>query len=273
MALNIVSRIGASPLGRAGVAIFSILALAGVVQFGLPLLCSAGALCAGEVETIELAGLDEAQLALNAALSDVGATSSHVPDDSKAEVAKLVQSPVPVASAGPAQVALAATPATLSYDNLIAKTFAVLDLGLTAPPGELTSRTVKTVTINADGTPMNASEAPPPLVAASEPPAAEPASSEEPAADVQVAEASNAPVVEDEPQSSLAYAPASGDVASVTGKGANVRSLPRRGGSEVLFALRGGEDVTIVQMSGGWAKIVDKQGRSGWIYGEYLNRS
>ncbi len=228
--------------------------------------CNAGAaFCKGE------SALAEAEPVAIAEASEAPASSAAVSAETT-EVAAVQQAVVP------------------GTNDLIAQTFSMLDVELTSPqPGELSSRSVRTVAINTDGTPVREQLQPPaPLVAeadvapssASEEPVASAAPvvseepvSEEPAADVAVAAAevsSQAP--EPEPDSSLAYAPASGDVATVTGKGANVRSVPAVGGSEVLFALPGGEEVTIVQMSKGWAKIVDSRSRSGWIYGQYLNR-
>lgn len=271
MARSMLSRIGASPLGRAGLATVSILALAGLVQFGLPMACNAGAaFCKGE------SALAEAEPIAVAEASDDVPTSSAAASAEVTEIADATEM---------AELQQAVLPGT---NDLIAQTFSMLDVELTSPqPGELSSRSVRTVAINADGTPVSAQTHPPaPLVAeidvvplsASEEPSssAETAAAEEPAAEVAVAaaEVSTAPA-EPEPErtSSLAYAPASGDVATVTGKGANVRSTPAVGGSEVLFALPGGEEVTIVQMSKGWAKIVDSRSRSGWIYGQYLDRS
>jgi hypothetical protein len=179
-------------------------------------------------------------------------------------------------------------PATLTANDLVAKTFDALNAGLVTAPGELSTRTVKTVAIGADGQPVgegsNASAEVAPLVpeepadvAAAPVPEEEPA--EEPPATVvepdstepvQVAEVSEEPSSED--VGATAYAPVRDGNAVVTGKGANVRSLPKKGGSEVLFALAGGEEVTVVEMSKGWAKIVDARGRNGWIYGDYLRR-
>ena len=55
-------------------------------------------------------------------------------------------------------------------------------------------------------------------------------------------------------------------------QGANVRSAPQTKGSSVLFALAAGEEVTVMQSSKGWSKVVDKSGRSGWVWNELLRR-
>lgn len=271
LAQSLLSRIGASPLGRAGLATVFILALAGLVQFGLPMACDAGAaFCKGEATLAELEPVDSAvaEESLVAEASEPSASAS-----------------VDVTAAEPVTAVAALEQAVLPGTNdLIAQTFSLLEVELTTTqPAELSKRTVRTVAINADGTPVTTGESlepPAPLVAEAsvEPVSAseEPVSSEEPVvsseAPVEVAAAEPVAEPEEERTSSLAYAPASGDVATVRGKGANVRSVPAVGGSEVLFALPGQEEVTIVQMSKGWAKIVDSSGRSGWIYGQYLSR-
>jgi uncharacterized protein YgiM (DUF1202 family) len=62
----------------------------------------------------------------------------------------------------------------------------------------------------------------------------------------------------------------SGDVRTVTGSGANVRSGPGKS-NKTLFALAGGEKVKVGEDQRGWLKITDDQGRIGWIYKTYLN--
>jgi len=170
-------------------------------------------------------------------------------------------------SAEPVQMAAAEAP-TLTDNDLVAATFEALDVELTTTPGELTRRTVRTVTINPDGsvagTESLVAEAAAPVDEASAEPAPVEVAAAEPETEVAASSESSEAV--------MAYAPVKGDAAEVTGKGANVRSLPQRGGSEVLFALPGGAAVTIVEMRQGWARVVDERGRSGWIYGEYLRR-
>ena len=62
----------------------------------------------------------------------------------------------------------------------------------------------------------------------------------------------------------------SGDVRTVAGSGANVRSGPGKS-NKTLFALAGGERVKVGENQRGWLKITDDQGRTGWIYKSYLN--
>lgn len=61
-----------------------------------------------------------------------------------------------------------------------------------------------------------------------------------------------------------------GNVRTVAGSGANVRSGPGKS-NKTLFALAGGEQVKVGENQRGWLKITDDQGRTGWIYKTYLN--
>jgi hypothetical protein len=173
-------------------------------------------------------------------------------------------------------------PAALTRNDLIAQTFAALDPEFTAPSGELTARKVRTVSIGPDGMPViegaqpAATDAPAPVeLVADEEPAAE-----EAPAPVQVAEAeepkpesvvAEEPAEEEDP-TAAAYAPVRGGDAVIGRQGANVRSAPKTRGSSVLFALAPGEDVTVTQTSEGWSKVVDKSGRSGWVWNELIRR-
>ena len=320
MAHPIVSRIGSSPLGRAGLATISILALAGLAAGGLPLTCKlapGAAFCTGDGIIDEAVGpvdgaaphpgesLSSGQAipsglaqptAVDAATLSpegrgAGVATAEIAGSTNTETSSAGPTPAPGPSpqgGGEQKVALLEQPPlpTLTQNDLVAATFEVLRVELTSMQGDLTTRKVKTVTINPDGTPVleaaattlgaepaPVADAPPEetLVAETEPPAAS-----EVLADDGSSEIAATPVVSneaDDASTSLAYAPARGDAATVAGKGANVRSLPQKGGSEVLFALTGGAEVTIVEMRKGWARIVDPQGRSGWIYGQYLDRS
>jgi len=266
--------LGSSPIGRAGLATFSILALAALAAAIVPLSCRAGAaFCGGESAPALLPAT---------ALAEAAPVPTAAPRAAKgASWANAVPRP----GAAPTQVAMVTqTPASLNENDLIARTFAALDAGFAASvPAALTSRKVQTVGVHLDGTPVSEDSpiaAPAPLVAEAEAPGpAAVAEPPDPAASAAPAPAEPAPVpakpaASPAPQSepSLAYAPANGDAARVTGQGANVRSVPQVTGSDVLFALRGGADVTIVSTERGWAKIVDASGRSGWIYAKYLRR-
>jgi len=266
-------------LWRAGLAIVFILGLAGFAAGVIPQACRSGAVdCDGS------AALES--LTPEALAADAG-------DEARPSPASQGEAPSPLqgegtTSASPTQVAAVTNhePATLTSNDLIGATFEMLETGLVTTPGELTSRKVKTLSVGADGQPVGdgsraiAEVAPlvpeqPAEVAAPAPeeePAEEPSATvEQPSSEpVQVAEASSEPSSEDVGRA--AYAPVRDGVAVVKGKGVNVRSAPRKGANEVLFTLAGGEEVTVVEMSKGWAKVVDSRGRSGWIYGEGLRR-
>jgi hypothetical protein len=283
LAHQLVSRIGASPLWRAGLASIFILGLAGFAAGVIPQACRSGVFsCAGE--SAPLAAFDGAEVAALGASEAVIEAGGEAPSSGPPPSSSQEQEPE-------AEVApvLGREPASISGNDLVAATFAALDAGLVTAPAELTSRSVRTVSIGADGQPetavadvaplgpeggdTTASAEPAPVVEASAEPETPPPSEPEvepQSSEVRVAEASEA--ISSEEVSTAAYAPMREGNAIVTGKGANVRSLPQKGGSEVLFALAGGAEVTVVQMSKGWAKIVDAQGRNGWIYGDYLRR-
>jgi hypothetical protein len=268
LAQPLVSRIGASPVWRAGLASVFILGLAGFAAGVIPQACRSGVvICkASAPEPIP------ADIVLPAETSAPSAAPSLEP---VADVA-----PAPDATA--IDTMIKQQPAALTRNDLIAQTFAALDPEFTAPSGELTARKVRTVSIGPDGMPViegaqpAATEAPAPVesVAEEEPPP------EEASAPVQVAEAEEPepePVVADEPPveedaTAAAYAPVRGGDAVIGRQGANVRSAPKTRGSSVLFALAPGEDVTVTQTSNGWSKVVDKSGRSGWVWNQLLRR-
>ena len=288
-------RIGASPVGRAGLASVAILGIAGLASIGLPMTCEAGASwCEPEGEIV---AIDMSETVAETAMAEAESPAAVPPAEASAASAAIrtalaaASSAAPVAAA-PTQVAALAPSRETQQDLLIDATFSALDAELVANPPALTSRNVRSVEIGPDGSPVVApltpqaeatqvAEAPP---AETEPPpqpapSSEPEPSSEPAPTpsqepVAVAEAPEPapPAARRSDNASMAYAPATGDSAVVTGAGANVRSVPRVGGSEVLFALRGGEEITIMEMQGGWARIVDRQSRSGWLYGRYLRR-
>lgn len=253
MAQPLVSRIGASPLWRAGLASAFILGLAGFAAGVIPQACRSGVV-----------------------ICQTGGPAAALP--ALSEPANIVLAPAEPASAAPTKTAVAAVdtsmlarePATLTKNDLVAQTFAALDVALTTTAGELTARKVRTVAIGPDGMPVI--EGADPQIAEA-PPVAEPE-----AAPIEVAEVSEppareavaAPPAEDEPVA--AYAPVRGGSAIVGRQGANVRSLPKTGGSSVLFALASGEEVTVMETSKGWSKVVDSRGRSGWVWGQLLRR-
>jgi SH3-like domain-containing protein len=64
----------------------------------------------------------------------------------------------------------------------------------------------------------------------------------------------------------------SSDIRTVLGQGVNVRSGPSSSSGK-LFALRGGVKVTVSSEDGGWLKVTDPDGRTGWAYQQFLTGS
>jgi hypothetical protein len=270
LAQPLVSRIGASPLWRAGLASIFILGLAGFAAGVIPqacrsgvVICQAGGPAAGDLTADVLAPLDTTS-------APAAPVETSEPEPAPAE---------PETAVAAIDTSMRARePAALTRNDLIAQTFAALDLGLTTTPGELTARKVRTIEIGPDGMPV--------LPPADTQVAAAPGASAEPApqpVELEVAEIEEPVRVEpappepstassEEEPTATAYAPVRGGNAIVGRQGANVRTLPQTSGSEVLYALASGEEVTIMETTKGWSKIVDSRGRSGWVWGELLRR-
>ncbi|MBN9304553.1 MAG: hypothetical protein BGO82_12405 [Devosia sp. 67-54] len=235
-------------------------------------------------------------------------TGSCKPPATPAEtaVAKL-QPPAPAGTEGKVQmvkpVVQKATP-SLSHNDVLAATFAQLKVDLQPPtatttpnsstttvatatppqgvPGGskinpdsgLTTRMVRAVTVNPDGTPnlsgMAEAYAEPSRLIAPRSPAVE-AAARIGAGQMPVIEAQAVAELKPAKASDAAAAPAGTGNATVLGAGANVRVSPGKGG-RVLFALNGGERVTVVESKRGWLKIKDDQGRTGWIFSDGVKR-
>lgn len=263
MSQPLVSRIGGSPLWRAGLASAFILGLAGFAAGVIPQACKAGfVICKTNAPESALAPVDSTV--------DLGL-------DGGGELVAAVEPPAispAVTTAAPVDAILSRQPASLTKNDLIARTFAALDAELTLTPGELTARKVRTVAIGPDGMPIieaaavaeEPTEEPAPIVVADieEP---EPVS-----AAAEAAPDTEAAGPEEESPAASAYAPVNRGSAIIGRQGANVRSQPSTRSSEVLFALASGDEVTITETSKGWSKVVDDRGRSGWIWGELLRR-
>lgn len=97
----------------------------------------------------------------------------------------------------------------------------------------------------------------------------EPIDEPEPAAEEPAAEPEPAPEPKPKPEPKPETAAAS-DSRTVAGSGVNVRSGPGKSNGRV-FGLAGGEKVTVGENRRGWLKITDDQGRTGWVYKDYLN--
>jgi hypothetical protein len=249
-------------LWRAGLASAFILGLAGFAAGVIPQACRSGVVICSANAPQPI----PAEVVAPAEAAPV-ATPSVEP------VAEVAETPTAVAAI---DTMVKQQPASLTRNDVIAQTFAALDAEFTAPETELTARKVRTVSIGPDGMPIvegGGTEEPGAVAEAPAEPVAEP---EPEPAPVEVAQAEEPePVVSEEPgedASAAAYAPV-GDGAAVVGRqGANVRSAPQTRGSTVLFALAAGEEVTVMQSSKGWSKIVDKSGRSGWVWNDLIRR-
>ncbi|MDO8359376.1 MAG: SH3 domain-containing protein [Devosia sp.] len=244
MAHTLLARLKDNLLLRASVATVAAFVVLGVASGALPVMCLAGA---------ATCNADSAPA---------------MPAEAEATVAPAVAEPA-------AQVAAIAEPVgpTLTRNDVVAATFALLDVPLTAPVVP-TTRKVRTTAIHVPATKPAPLTPTAPATGAIE--LVADASSEvahvEPLA---LTEPSSAPETAAQVATELSIepsAPARSSSAVVRGKGANVRASPTKGAGNVLFALKGGAAVTIVGSQRGWLKITDDRGRSGWVYGEYLSR-
>lgn len=185
-------------------------------------------------------------------------------------------------------------PATETAAQVLAQTFGTLSaeqseatssLVQVVPPAAeggagapLVSRTVKTVPVGVDGRPIILSA----RAVAARPtgtatPAIPPSSGRADGTDVAVragtpdidpldtAPAVTAPIPLTRPAGLGAEGAGGGDVRTVGGSGVTVRSGPSRSEGS-LFALAAGETVTVLDEQRGWLKIVDGEGRGGWLY-------
>lgn len=265
MAQSLVSRIGSSPLWRAGLASAFILALAGFAAGVIPAACRNSFVICQDADP-------GAMTADQLAPAVVDPAPSAPAEELVADVAPLPQHDTVTTARTMETAMVKQQPASITRNDLIAQTFAALDVGLTSGTTELTARKVRTVSIGPDGTPIldtppvaaPVAEPAPIVVAEAEPePAPAPVVSEEPSSEM---------IAEEEEPAATAYAPVRGGDATVGRQGANVRSAPKTRGSDVLFALAAGEEVTVMETQKGWYKVVDSRGRSGWVWSELVRR-
>jgi hypothetical protein len=182
----------------------------------------------------------------------------------------------------------AIAPPTLTRNDVVGATFAMLKVDLssfTGDDGELKTRKVKTVSIGPDGQPTGFAT-PTPLEAAPavtttatvsrQATATTPRTASKPAARVVAGGTPSVAVTEHATAvaSELAVKPppAGSHQAVIKNSGANIRSAPSKSKSKVLFSLAGGTTVTIGANDHGWLKVTDAKGRSGWVYEELLVR-
>ena len=77
------------------------------------------------------------------------------------------------------------------------------------------------------------------------------------------------PVVVDDTVAEAAPTQTGGDVRRVTGGGVNVRASASSQ-AEKIFTLGPGEEVTVTDTNRGWLLVTDDQGRTGWLYEDFV---
>lgn len=285
MPLALISDLSRSLLARALVATAAVFAVIALATGALPINCLAGASSCAANAAVEVKMLPPAVVTPPAvkptlqqqALADLTAT----------------------------------TDPTLTHNEVVAKSFALLGTSLATPlnsasvpatapvaktaanDDDMTSpkvRTVKTVSIRADGSPDTGTTAdtgaasPQTQVAEAVPavaPLVAPASSAAPQAlpksTPQALPAVERQVAAVEPES-IKTAPtakkvpivrATGKGGTIKGQGANVHA-DAKSASAVVFAITGGSKVKVLGSAKGWVHITDPKGRSGWVYKDYI---
>lgn len=291
MPLALVSDLSRSLLVRALVATAAVFAVIALATGALPINCLAGASSCAAHAAVEVTKLPADPSMLQPAVQ---------PTVQQQALADLT----------------ATTDPTLTHNEVVNKSFALLNTSLATPlnsasvptptaiaktaaadPDDMNAmkvRTVKTVSIHADGTPdVTASTAD--AGAASQPetqvaevvptvaPLVAPSSSSEPVAlpksstpqvvpavPKKVAEADETDVVKAAPSpKKVPIVRATGKGGTIKGQGANVHS-DAKSASSVVFAITGGSKVKVLGTSKGWVHITDDKGRSGWIYKDYV---
>ncbi len=267
MAHPVFASIGGNLLVRTGIVAGAILIVTGIATGTLPVRCLAG----GSACTARPAATDVAEVAPAPVVKQEPAVTAAAP--TKLAVSGDLLSPKP----------------TLTSNDVLAATFAMLPAELqkptvtaaAKPAGELTTRKVKAISINPDGTPdmsqlVTEAYASSGRTIVPQSPAVEAAArigaGEQPVAEADLT--ADKPVVKPAAKpAATAPAPkkaAGGNTGTIAGKGANVRSSPTKGKNQVLFTIPGGATVTLGEKSHGWVKVTDSQGRSGWVYGDYV---
>ena len=280
-----VSKVGNSLLLRSGVVIVAILAVTGFATGIIPVRCLVGKACAPDAQVAAPAEIDVAATAPVSAEASQPAASAVTSSEASSAVA-----PTIVADLVPPKP-------TLTRNDVIASTFAllpaelqkpVLDAGSARPKsltaassapasGDLKTRKVRTVTVRADGTPLLPDDMVAQAYANTSPSSAElsPAiaavtrisAGEEPVSSAEPPAADPAPA---KAAVKTASTGPTGKTGTIAGSGSNVRAAPGKSG-KVLFVLGAGEVVKLGENSKGWIKVTDDQGRSGWVYKTFIN--
>jgi hypothetical protein len=268
---------------RAGLVTAVVLAFFGIATGIIPINCLMGA-CGPEAPT---------KVAAEAAAEAAKPSSEIV------TIVKDASNEAPRDAQPMAQVA-AATPApSLSGDDMITGSFALLPAALQKIPeplkplaptaataktsrgdsAGLTTRTVRALAVNPDGTPnlpssmVEAYAAPAPdsdEVRTAAALAAEAAAKGKPATPEKSTTKPEKPAPKVAEAAAPSATPDAGSGGVVKGGGVNVRSSPKRGENSVLFSLNGGAKITIGENKNGWLHITDKDGRRGWVYKDFV---
>jgi len=266
-------------LVRVGAAAVAVVALLGVVTGALPVSCFAR----GAISCSTTASGDAVQTPAEAQVQP-----------------QIAPVDVPIVVVKTKTVSLETTAPTITHNDLVAATFALLPPELLAPPAAKSTppaspensapavRVVKTTPIRVQQTQVATIDTPAVVAAESIAASSAPASPDEPVVQLPIAyanelsgpapntssvQASSAEAVaEAEPSAPPPKAAPKSDSKHmvVTGQGANVRSSPTKGKSGVLFALAGGESVAVGEDIRGWLHVTDGKGRSGWVYQDFL---
>ncbi len=272
MSQVLVATLSRSPIARAGYVTAAIFLLLGLATGAVPLHCLSGACAALPVP-------DAATLVAPLGFPPAAKAVSS-PGAAPMQVAAVAPAPVVAPDAGP----------TLTKNEVVASTFALLKVDLTpasAAPAPLVApatavasndatsdsdsglrtRVVHTTAIRVD----TSSATGQPKVEVAEAMPADASDAIDSAVGPEPAPAKATAIAYAEPPAPKAKVK-SAPAATIKGQGANIRSTPSKSSSKVLFALNGGEKVTVLSSSHGWLQIKDDRGRTGWVYGDFVAR-
>jgi Meckel syndrome type 1 protein len=230
-----------------------------------------------ELEAASLVAMRQPEVAFDPAPVSARAVSLAKAGGMLSATFELLIAPEAAGGAEP-QVAAAAAPAAKAAATMAPVAEAEPE---TESSTMLAKRVVRSVRIDANGDPVlpvSAYSQPTDWVAVASTPAAAAIEAEidgaaapaagEPAA-AETAVASVEPLDLPEPASAPDTAEPSRQLARVEGGPTNVRAGPART-HERVFVLAEGTEVEALAATGKWVRIVDAEGRAGWIWGEYL---
>jgi hypothetical protein len=290
-----------SSLLRAGALGVVILAVLGVATGALPLRCMVSGSCGAQKAAVNPAAV-QSQLApvstqplaapqvaivappqaAPAQPASPSLTANNVLAATFGQLNPQIQTPALTAqpSAPAQQVATAAPEATAPGElkTVKVKTISIKPDGTPILPQPAAENKVRAITVNPDGSPVTQQPAAGNDAVVAQGYAEEPAQAPAARAAEEITQVANveagAPTPAPRP-AQTAPRPAASSASSsmvIAGSGANVRAKPSKGGNKVLFVLAGGEKVKVGDRQRGWVKVTDDQGRSGWVYEDYLTK-